>query len=165
MKLKNSIHNIFHFNQLYKLHASLFFQIILFEIKQREIQAFNLSLPPIVIYDRLSLLHHSIICWHIILVLTRIKNVYCEYYHHGFRVASERVLQQSGEFGVPVGYVGALAVHQSTYDISQSGKGEVDLSGLLQPISSRTCLRLTLRSLTKITSSQSIELIYRGINK
>lgn len=69
-------------------------------------------------------------------------------YHHGLRVSSQRVLQQAGEFGIPVGHVCALPIHQSGNNIPQSGQGQVDLCGLLKTLPSGSCLTLPLGSLT-----------------
>lgn len=61
-------------------------------------------------------------------------------------VSSQRVLQQPGQLGVPVGDVFGASVHQGRYDVSQGREGEVDLGGLAESLTSSTGLRLTLTS-------------------
>ena len=70
-------------------------------------------------------------------------------YHHGLGVATERILQQAGEFGVPVRHVGALAVHQSGDDIPQGGEREIDLRGFLQALPCGARFPLSLRTLDR----------------
>ena len=55
-------------------------------------------------------------------------------YHDCLRVASQGVLQESGELGVTVGDVAALPVHQVGDDVAKHHEREVDLHGLLQPL-------------------------------
>ncbi len=70
-------------------------------------------------------------------------------HHNGFGVAAERVLQESGELGVPVGDVSTLPVHQGRDNVPQGGQRQVDLCCFLQALSRRPGLRLPLRPLTK----------------
>ena len=68
-------------------------------------------------------------------------------YHHGLGVSAERVLQQTGQFGVPVRDVCAFAVHQGRDDVAQGGQGQVDLGGFLQTLACSARLPLPLRTL------------------
>lgn len=70
-------------------------------------------------------------------------------YHHGFGVASQRILKESCKFGVTVGHMGTLAIHQCRDDIPQRGKREVDLSGFLQPLPRGSSFRLSFRTLER----------------
>lgn len=65
-------------------------------------------------------------------------------YHHGFGVSSEGILQQTGQFGVPVWNVCALAVDQGGDDVPQCGQGEVDLGCFLQALTGSSSLTLPL---------------------
>ena len=58
-------------------------------------------------------------------------------------------LQQACELGVSVGDVAAFAVHQRTDDVAQGGQGQVDLGGLLQPV---TC----------VTQAQGVQSVWVG---
>lgn len=52
-------------------------------------------------------------------------------YHHGFGIAPQRILQEPCQFGVTVGHMGALAIHQRRDNVPKRGKREVDLGGFL----------------------------------
>lgn len=65
-------------------------------------------------------------------------------YHHGFGVSSEGILQQTGQLGVPVWDVCALAVDQGGDDVPQCGQGEVDLGRFLQALTGSSSLPLSL---------------------
>lgn len=52
-------------------------------------------------------------------------------YHHGFGVAPQGILKETCKFGVTVGHMGALAIHQRRDNVPQCGKREVDLRSFL----------------------------------
>lgn len=56
-------------------------------------------------------------------------------------------MQQTGEFGVPVWNVCALAVDQGGDDVPQCGQREVDLGRFLQALTGSSSLTLPLGSL------------------
>lgn len=64
--------------------------------------------------------------------------------HHGFGIAAQRILEQSGQFRVSVGYVCGVGVHQLRYHIAESGQAEVDVDSFLQPVPLRVRLALPL---------------------
>lgn len=66
--------------------------------------------------------------------------------HQCTRVSSQRVLQQPGELGVPVGDVLGASVHQSGDDVPQGRQGEVDLRGLTESLPCSAGFGLTLTS-------------------
>ena len=66
--------------------------------------------------------------------------------HHGFRVASKGILQDSGEFGVAVWNVGALGVGETRDDVAEGRQRQIDLGGFFQTISSGSCLALAFRT-------------------
>lgn len=70
-------------------------------------------------------------------------------YHHGFGISPEGVLQQPCEFGVTVGHVGALAIHQCRDNIAQCGERQVDLSGFLQSLPCGSSFCLSFRTLQR----------------
>lgn len=55
-------------------------------------------------------------------------------YHHGLGVSPQRILKQTGQFGVSVGDVSALAVHQGGDNVTQGGEGQIDLRCFLQTL-------------------------------
>lgn len=65
-------------------------------------------------------------------------------HHDRLGVAAQRVLEETGELGVAVRNVRALAVYQGRYDVAQSGEREIDLGCLLQSNACGSRLGLTL---------------------
>lgn len=88
-------------------------------------------------------------------------------YHHGFGVAPQGVLQQSCEFGVTVGHMGALAIHQCRYNIAQCGERKVDLRGFLQslPCGSSFCLSFRTLQSEHQAEVKTVPLIYLPPNR
>lgn len=67
-----------------------------------------------------------------------------DFYHHGLCVSSKRILQQTGQFGVPVRHVGAIAIGQGGDDVTQREERKIDLGCFFQTPARCTALALPL---------------------
>ena len=66
--------------------------------------------------------------------------------HDSLCVASERVLQDSGELGVTVGDVGTLGVRQTRDNVAECRERQVDFCRFFEPLAGRASFALTLRA-------------------